>query len=178
MSVKRYMIDLETLGLKHDAVILSIGAVEFDSDGPILGRELYIELDTDIQPAHVVDMSTLKWWIHQTTLGNPIPIHGKIKPRQACYMLIDFFGKLEKDAEIWANGINFDMPKLDYLMEIQDMYVPWKYNQVRDLRTLSKIFPHIPAPINQHKHNALSDAKCQAQYTADILYHIKEMKHE
>ena len=172
--MRRYMIDLETLGLKHDAVILSIGAVRFDSDGPIPGEELYIELDTESQPEHRVDIDTLKWWMHQTSIGNPMPVHGKVKPHHACFQLFDFLGIVEKEDEIWANGINFDMPKLEHLITTQGCYLPWKYHQVRDLRTLSKLFPGIPCGVNEQKHNALCDARVQAQLAADILYSITE----
>ena len=176
--MRKYMIDLETLGLRQDAVILSIGAVRFDSDGPIPGEELYIELDTSSHAHCSIDPDTVKFWIEETKKGNPPPMEGTCSAYYACCQIIDFLSGLEKEDEIWVNGTDFDIPKLQYLFETAGLCVPWAYHQVRDLRTLRKIFPHIPSEVNPQKHNALSDARCQAQHAADILYHIEENKGE
>jgi len=44
-----YMIDLETLGTKVDAPVLSIGAVEFNLETGKLGQEFYCVLDLQSQ---------------------------------------------------------------------------------------------------------------------------------
>ena len=174
--MKRYMIDLETLGMKHDAMILSIGAVQFDLDGPLKDRELYIELVTYSRACNSIDPGTVKFWIEETKKGNPPPMSGTASPYYACCQLIDFMGVLERDDELWVNGTDFDIPKLQHLFETNGATIPWKYNQVLDLRTLSKLFPDVTWLVNEHKHNALSDARCQAQHAADILYRIEGMK--
>lgn len=171
--MRRYMIDLETLGCAPDAVILSIGLVEFDIYGAIPGTELYLELHTDSQEDNTVDLSTVRWWVDQLKLGNTIPWNGATTPYAACLEL----DKVLKGntGEIWANGTDFDIPKLQHLFTSNGCDIPWKYNQVRDLRTLAALFPEIAWPENAQKHNALQDAICQADHAAQLLRMIGEL---
>ena len=59
------MVDIETLGTKEDAVILTVGGVKFD---PYTDKDPYdrflMAIDIDEQTANgsVVDEGTLEWW--------------------------------------------------------------------------------------------------------------------
>ena len=60
------MIDIETLGVKTDAPVISIGACFFDKDG--IKEKFYAVLDVEQQidsDLRKVDASTIKWWMGQ-----------------------------------------------------------------------------------------------------------------
>ena len=76
--------------------------------------------------------------------------------------------------EIWGNGADFDNPILEAAYDLLKMPAPWKYNEGRCYRTLKSLFPTvvaIPQAANA-KHNALLDAKNQAEHASRILKFI------
>ena len=64
---KDIMLDLETLSLDANAVIVSIGAVAFDLHTGIVGDKFHITIDILEQTLHGGDISkdTLSWWTSQ-----------------------------------------------------------------------------------------------------------------
>ena len=61
-----FSIDLETLGTRYNAAILSIGVQQFDIDSGKLGETFYREIDIDSAiKAGKVTGSTLAWWAQQ-----------------------------------------------------------------------------------------------------------------
>lgn len=174
MSTK-VMVDIETLGLQPSSVILSIGAVVFDSH--MLG-DFYVELKHN-QPGRTCDLETINWWNQQTI---PIP-----NGTDSLYSGLDKFRswvnqiKASSELEIWANGTDFDITILTHAVrQLDDFPVPWKYNAVRDYRTLYKLFPEVKRPEmdSSKKHNALEDAKHQAAHAELIFAHIRSLRSE
>lgn len=84
-------------------------------------------------------------------------------------------GTDKDDYLIWTQGTDFDIPFLAATYEEADILPPWKYNQVRDLRTLRNLFPSVPEPTNSNPHNALADAYHQAQCLANIFNYLTEL---
>lgn len=172
---KHIMIDIETLGLMPESVILSIGAVCFIPSQTQISEELYIECDPK-QP-RVIDTDTLAWWTKQSI---PVPIHGTTTLPEALVQL-QFFVKNQKEhpddvVEIWANGTDFDIAILYHAYRQFNIAPGWKYNSVRDYRTMRKMFPHIPQPAEiPGKHHALKDAIWQANHLSAILFHLDGM---
>ena len=175
MSTK-IMVDIETLGLQPSSVILSIGAVVFDNFADKL--DFYVEL-VQKQSGRTCDLETINWWNQQTI---PIP-----NGTDSLYSALDKFRSwiklvhTEGDLEIWANGTDFDITILTHaFIQVDDLPVPWKYNAVRDYRTLYKLFPEVPRPKmdSSKKHNALEDAKHQAAHAEAIFEHIRSLRPE
>lgn len=171
------MIDLETLGMNESAVVLSIGAVAFSPSG--LGDEFYIEINPDKYPG-TVDLSTVQFWMEQERKGTKCPIYGTASMQEALIELGAYlsnlcqgqFGKLV----IWANGTDFDLPKLCYMHGKNNNVIPWTYNAVRDTRTIYKLFSvYGTKPDRAGHHNALADAKWQAEYLTSILKNLQEL---
>ena len=174
MSTK-VMVDIETLGLQPSSVILSIGAVVFDiSNKEIAPKDFYVELNSD-QPGRTCDKSTIEWWMKQE-IARP-------EGRETVYGASDrlnFWLSAVKnnypgDLEVWANGTDFDITILTHMFRSVENTIPWKYNAVRDYRTLYKLFPEVPRPKmdSSKKHNALEDAKHQAAHAEAIFAHIR-----
>lgn len=162
---KRIMIDLETLGTGSSSVILSIGAVEFDYiEG--LGAEFYVNVnvDTCLEAGLKIDGDTLMWWMRQDHAARSALGTNEVTLERA---LRDLTDKFDWDgAEVWCNGLAFDLPILESAYRATKQQVPWEYWNARDYRTLKNEMEYnafkrlevAPAV----KHNALCDAQAQA----------------
>lgn len=156
------MIDIETLGLQQNAVIISIGAVSLAD----LSNTFYVELDLH-QPERSFDASTLKFWLEQERAGNQIPI-GSVYIHDA----LEMFGMWVRqfaNPKVWCKGTDFDIKILAHAFNEHGMAPSWKYNDVRDCRTVFKLLPHDFADTNQTPHNALADAQFQAARLLFVL---------
>lgn len=148
------MVDIETYDVKPSAVILSIGAATlFGND------DFYAEIDPKTQPNRTCSDSTVNWWAAQ---GNP-PINGTnnfIETMQAFATWVKARGERPV---IWCKGTNFDVVILTHALESLNIPVPWKYNDVRDCRTVFKLAGINPVVA---EHHALSDVYNQ---TDDLM---------
>jgi exodeoxyribonuclease VIII len=171
------MLDTETLGLDGNAIILSIGAVVFDVDAG-LKEEFYTDINPESFPGSV-DISTIKWWMEQCHSGVPVPMAGVLALPAAMGLFNDYLLNAcegnTKRLVIWANGTDFDIPKLTNAYKLCGAKVPWGYNSVRDARTLYKVYSSYGLkPPELNKHNALADARWQAEYLVSIFRNLKE----
>ena len=147
-----FMIDIETYATKPSAVILSIGAEH------IMGaKTFYEEIDLNTQVGRSTDEATVAWWSGQS---NP-PIHGTTTLHNALLNLSHFLRSTTETGEpiIWCKGTDFDTTILAHAYNSLYIPVPWKYNNVRDCRTIFKL---CDAPKSKATHNALEDAMTQA----------------
>lgn len=158
--MSHYMIDIETLSVRVDAAVMSIGMVEFDLTG--IKRELYCELSLDAQPSRVIDQRTLQWWL---SLGKKFPL-GSASPEQAKSGIEEFFREGGPNPKVWAKGINFDIVILESLFSNPKPYPLWRYSDVRDARTVFKLCDY---KFKEPKHHALHDAYDQALALIECL---------
>ncbi|MFR4188270.1 MAG: 3'-5' exoribonuclease domain-containing protein, partial [Klebsiella sp.] len=63
------MVDLETMGKKHNAPIVAIGAVVFDPATGSIGESFYkvVCLESSVNWGAVIDPSTVIWWLKQSS---------------------------------------------------------------------------------------------------------------
>lgn len=158
MMNRHVMVDLETLGLRPDSVILSIGAVVFDAN--TIDSESYWTVELD-QPGRRIDADTVRWWLGQSE-GARRAIYD---PRETWTLgrALDEFAELfDADTRIWANGANFDIVLLEHAYSGR---TPWKYKNTRCYRTVRAMFPGIDNEIDSmgDEHNALDDARHQTR---------------
>jgi len=162
-QLRHCMIDLETMGVKPDSAIVSIGAVIFDPRLNKIGDKFYIELDWKNQD-RVIDPSTKEWWKGQSTKAKKA-LHGKVSLEDALDEL-GFF--LPPDCKVWGNGATFDISMLEDAYNQLDMEIPWKFWNIRDCRTINDLYESMRGGFNKASggvlHNALDDAYYQAQY--------------
>lgn len=167
---KDIMVDIETLGIDGDAVILSIGACDVAD----VAHSFYREIDLESQRGRTIDTDTLQFWLKQ---GN-IPAFGT---GALAYVLQDFAGwlnsvSLGEETFIWCKGTDFDTAILANAYKNLTLTIPWKYHSPRDFRTLAKCFPNILAPeFLGRKHHALDDAIHQAKHLKLILDHTRQI---
>ena len=167
----RVMIDIETLGIEPGSVILSIGAVRFDTDG--LGKETHINVDLQsCQEAGLeIDANTLEWWLSQEEDVQHI-LTGGMELRKALIQLNEFYHGAN---EVWAFSPSFDCAHLEEAYEALNLVIPWTYQEKRDCRTLANtdLWPDMEQEGNEH--NALDDAKYQARQTVKALQAMEKL---
>lgn len=165
------MLDLETLDTRPSAVIVSIGAVEFDTNGPNPLREFYrvLQLPPQLSRGRTECPETLAWWSRQSEDARSVFTAPAVAPVIALQDFAVFWSGCDR---LWSNGANFDGVLLTSLYQSFGMGVPWKFWQERCYRTLVDTYhrmnrtrPTKSAPA----HNALEDAVAQAQKAATML---------
>lgn len=165
------MIDLETLGTRPTAAILSIGAVFFDKEG--FGEEFYqtITLDSCTRAGLTISGDTFKWWMAQ-----------KAEARKALFesnhdltsTLLRFDGWIHQHSNadkvlVWGNGADFDNAIMQHAYAAVDRPVPWKFWNNRCYRTTTALLGKAPRNQEGVYHNALDDAKSQAKHLITVL---------
>ena len=129
----------------------------------------YTRLDWKAQPGWRDDAATLLWWDTQPADLYHEAMDGDADNRIALVGLSLFLHLHSNSPIIWAKGIDFDPPILADLYRRLELPIPWKYNNVRDFRTVKKIFDWISRPRSPNEmHNALHDAQFQAEELLEI----------
>lgn len=169
--MKNIMIDLETLGTFPGCAILSIGAVEFDLSTGTLGREFYVNIDTDSQlkMGLVSDPATELWWASQSLEAREALNADRHFIAAALFKFSDFY-KMTEAERIWGHGASFDAPVLDAAYRATGIVTPWKYSAPRCTRTLYELADIEPDRSSGVHHNALNDAIVQARAAIEAAW--------
>lgn len=173
MKSNDFSVDLETLGTRYNAAILSIGVVQFDINTGTLGAEFYREIDIDSAiKAGRVTGSTLAWWARQAEAAKRVfgekdktPLAVALDEMRA-WML-----KNSTDPRPWGNGASFDITILEHAYDngAVGLKEPWRYTKVRDMRTIMDYADAATQPKRSGTHhNALDDARHQALCIAAV----------
>jgi len=173
------MIDLETLGVEPNSVILTLGAIKFDpySDAEPHG-ELYLKLDTEEQESlgREIDDNTLAWWSKQSeSIRNEALSEGdRVSVKQFLKEINRFCVGLDN---LWCQGPLFDYAMLQNLYRQAGEPCPWNFWQIRDSRTLFAMMPVDPRKqIQEELHNALADSYYQAKCVQQTYKHFGVIK--
>ena len=167
------MIDIETLGLGPASVILSVGAVRFDTHSAIPGsfvaREepipesadpsqtqlvpdtFYMLVDVAEQQSRYglqVDASTVMWWLGDASITPEARAALTASGKPALETLLaELAGWLAlgggEDVPVWSNG-SLDINVLTTAYQVGGYgKPPWRYDAVRDYRTIAKQFGYL-----------------------------------
>jgi hypothetical protein len=156
------MLDMETLAVSPNAVVLSLGAVHFDPYGTGYGDSIYFRIDLDDQDAlgREIDPNTLDWWAKQ----DPAIMEEAFGPddRIPLAEAMDRFHKFAWGCSaFWSHGATFDLVMIENIYRQLNKALPWNYWALRDTRTLFDL-GHDPEMPQGSKHDALQDAIRQA----------------
>lgn len=174
------MLDLETLSTSNDCVVISIGACLFDIEKRTILSTFYMacEVQEQLDRGRKVSASTIKFWMGQSSAAQHV-FNEKAKPMEEVLKTLVFWLNSmgpKKDRRVWGNGSTFDISIMENLFDMYKIDRPWNYNSVMDLRTFKRFVgkgAQIPKPMVAH--NALEDAKIQAQYVIDKSNNKPEM---
>jgi exodeoxyribonuclease VIII len=168
------MVDLETMGRDSDAVICSIGAVEFDINTGELGREYFTKVDiqSGLDRGLTVNGPTIEWWLMQSEKARMAVVEGNgINISQMLYEFKQFIEKLGSETvQIWGNGATFDITILTESYRHCNLKEPWNFRCERDVRTLVSFAPYVKEhfPKMGTEHHPVDDCKYQIGYCAYI----------
>lgn len=177
----RVMIDIETLGLKPGAGIWQIGAVT--SDGDWFNVTVNPDAVITRQGPECSDPSTILWqenynsknWEAARGLAVPGPGTVNILPAEHFYSWARNYAHGKEKVEWWSKG-NFDFPLIEAsIRELQmDVRMPWKYSEIRELRTLMAVCGIYPT--KEVAHDAYQDAVDQMEQLNRCLEIVKRGK--
>lgn len=169
------MVDLETLGTAVTSPIVAIGAVSFcKRDGKYkIVSEFYQKVKWDSAIAKGdLSADTLLWWMKQNDAAR-LEISDQSNAVTLYEALHNFTawvnGHGEDGVEVWGNGASFDNAILSYAYKQIDSVEPWKFWNNRCYRTIKNLHRNIPYSFTGVAHNALDDAKNQAEHLISIL---------
>jgi len=174
------MLDLETMGKKSKAAIISIGAVEFDINTGETGREFYrkINLQSCFDKGLIANGSTIEWWLMQNESARKMAADGSGVSLYIALKDFRSFLKLvgEDTVQIWGNGARFDIGILEDAYDACQLSNPWNFRLERDVRTLVSFAPKVKEKAvfntNGIQHDPIADCKFQIMYCTAIWQHI------
>jgi hypothetical protein len=184
-------IDLETLGIKPTALILSIGAVAFD---PKTGEQTDDGFYRIVDIAHAIgggdiDPSTVNWWMKQSQAARDeifgdVNAEQRVNLRVALSELSDYLGFSEAipegefpDLVLWARGSK-DEQWLDSAYKGMQLAPPFAYWQWKDERTFTGYFKQfLPDRGELVAHNAFDDALYQSLCVSAVFRRLAAIGH-
>lgn len=155
------MIDIETLDIKPTAVVVSVGIVTFTQDETrdILYIDAKASIMDQISKGRTVDQDTVAWWKGKPTidtLKSPC-----VSPSDLSELRRMIYVHTPPELEYWSRG------SLDFIV-LENLLVdcvPWKYWQLRDVRTLDHFVPKCTPTI---PHNPVADCLAQIQQVWNV----------
>lgn len=188
------LVDLETLGMRENTVILSMACVPFVFENhqcfnEYLTQGFFVKFDVKEQIQkykHSIDIDTIEWWKKQNQSAKNLnlkPSKGDQKLKDGLIALSRFIsqsGYNYKESYIFARGSYFDFPKLEYVYEVScDLKVPFNTYKIRDVRTYIDIMAGVSdgqynvrfCDTKQFiKHDCLHDAAMDACRLNELYY--------
>ncbi|MCM7131321.1 3'-5' exoribonuclease [Enterobacter hormaechei] len=187
MLYTHLMVDIESMGEKPDAPIVSIGAVFFDPASGQTGPVFYkvISLESAMEWGGVPDATTTLFWLKETSEArSEIVMDHAIPLDDALLQFKDFIAENAangKDTvQVWGNGATFDNVLLENSYARTGITCPWKFWNNRDVRTVVELGkavgcePRYEIPFDGEPHKAISDALHQVKYVSAIWQRLTE----
>mgnify|MGYP003109277607 CR=1 FL=1 len=162
------MIDLETMGTKPGSAIIAIGAVAFDKHGIVGDFYQVIDLRLTVAAGLTIDPDTVLWWMKQSDAARAEFERPGDSLYNALHLFKEFYHKME-GKELWGNGSDFDNVLLASAYHAVEFVPLWKFWDNRCYRTLKNLYPTVKHERTGTHHNALEDARYQAEHLLKIV---------
>jgi len=163
------MLDLETYATTMDACVMTIGAIVFDMTGKEHAH-FYRRIDGNScdRLGLYRDEKTLDFWRKQDERFR-IELESDDNRVDIKDALTHFtkFWKDNKCEFLWCNGANFDEPILSTVYHKLGMEKPWRFFNVRCVRTIYSLADIKTGDLGPLTHHALQD--CSKQIRGVIL---------
>jgi hypothetical protein len=182
--MKNVMVDLETLGRTAGCVVFAIGAVAFGVSESVADSSFYrvISVDSCIRAGLKVDDETMAWWSIQSDAGRDAletamrgQVAGAVDLEVALREFNSWLSSFGDDVKVWGNGASFDNALLQSAYAAVRVEPGWKFWNDRCYRTLKSLVPHVAFTRVGTYHNALDDARSQAQHAVEIFCALKDV---
>ena len=186
------IIDLETLGTREGAVVVSLGATLFDFENGKNDFDRYIDegfhvkfdiADQIRNHKRKVEDGTLAWWKEQSESARKIlkPSDEDASMRDGLEMFNAWLRSSKYDFKksyVWSRGTYFDFPKVESMYDQLGLECGFNTWKIRDVRTFidvlvgvdnGKYEPQNGAPSGFIAHDALHDAAMDAYRMVEIF---------
>lgn len=165
------MLDLETMGNKSNAAIVSIGAVEFNLETGKIGREFYkvVGLQSCLDVGLKVTASTIYWWLQQSEAARKKICEENEQLQTVLHAFKIWMRDCVDKVNIWGNGVRFDIGILEDAYMACHQKNPWYFRSEMDVRTLVAFKPEIKANCLMIgiEHDPIDDCKHQIKYCVE-----------
>lgn len=182
-SNNHVMVDAETLGNVSTSVMASISLVRFN---PYTGQifenlNLNIDISLGLHLGAEVSSDTILWWMEQTETARKSFTEGQVNPVDpidATILIKEWIEKIEKEIDmdliLWSNGAGFDIPILANYYNLLGMDLPWRFYNVRDVRTIVEFAPEIKKStlFEGTQHVPYFDCLHQIKYVSNTLQYV------
>lgn len=182
------MLDLETLSLRNNAVVVSIGAVQFDLVTGEIGKIFHIGLNVMDQALNggAIDQSTLNWWSSQSKTAKEKLM--KLASASSTNDGLEAFTKWIEDTfkdlnnvRLWGNGVSADNVWIRNLYHRQGVNFCVPYWCDTDVRTLTQLEDYdkvkeLTGQFKGVKHDAIDDCTHQVKMCHEAYKLIKGIK--
>ena len=180
MKFSHCTIDLETLDVQPTAVITSIAVVCFDLAGNRAEYAVNVDLQSCFDAGLSIGPDTLQWWFKQSKGAIDAMFENPLDLYSALVGVSHFIKTHRKSSFTCWTHTTFDVPILSHAARVMDIQLPIHYREHRDIRTLTWLnrhnFQKSEKPAGFIAHNALHDARRQADYISKLL--ISMSKHD
>ncbi len=174
------MVDIETLGSKENAVIISIGVMAFDLDSDVtVSAKWNVIAESNYDRS--INPKTVMWWLQQSKEAqDALVIPEPIGLDDALLNLSKFFElHLTDKGGVWANGATFDISILRNAFNQHSIPIPWQYRQEFCMRSLRHFGKKVGLVYSTYKegnsnHDALADVEIQVRYVKDVYARLKK----
>lgn len=183
------MLDLETLSVRPNATILSIGAVAFNRDHL---QDVSMEIN-DLYPGHKfykichtdqdrdIEEATMSWWMNKGEARQEAFLStNKVDLKQALGDLHRFI-KANEIKEAWSYGSIFDLTIITDAFKQHKFIDPLAYRNKLCFRTFRNVAQSLGIDVPRRylrgnvEHNALHDAISQTVWLQDIWLKMKKV---
>ena len=163
------MIDIETMGTRPTAPIISLGAVAFDAE--CIHKKFYrvVDLEDSVAGGAIIESSTVMWWLSQGGEARAALTSDITEPlREVLYAFSLWAGEVKGISGVWGNGVAFDNVLVAEAYKRLGMTVPWPFWKDRCYRTVKNMFQEVELVRDGTHHYALADAETQARHLIEI----------
>lgn len=175
--MKRWMVDIESLGNQPGGVILSVGWVRFSIEGGAdieTAKERRISVRSCFESGLAVDHSTIEWWLSQPGL----PWSANAKSVDLAQALLDLNEDVTGSDQLWAKPPSYDIAAIRHAMSLVGIVPKWSFRSELCLRTMLRLLSstdELVVPIRDEslKHSAMFDAIQQADLCAAALRRLR-----
>lgn len=172
-----YMLDLETLGVSPNSIILTIGCVYFKQNNNSSTFYKRVDIDSCRNYGLQSDSSTLEFWNSQSPEAKKEAFEGKREELKS--VLIEFNNWIQSHNLfkhiVWANSPCFDCIILENAYKATGVSYPFKFWNYRDLRTTASICEIQPSKATV-QHHSLSDCFAQIKTLELCFQKYKNLK--
>lgn len=172
MAYDNLMLDLETLGTAHDAVITQIGACYFDPTSGAVDENgkfsINVSINDCLKYGLTVDEGSIKFWFehpNRSFLDKPVSLARALGEFRKFY---------RKDTVAAWSHATFDFVILLNAYRKFDQKIPIPFRQMRDIRTLVHLADagkptEAKKTVDPKTHDALEDCIYQVGYVTEAL---------